>query len=129
MRIRLACLGALSIAVLLGLISMPNVAAQEKGQKAQKADKTEKAGEKANVQGTIQNMSKDTSTITVRTGTGQVTRQVVYDAKTKFLFGHSDNNKPGAVAQVKESNYISCVGTYNDKSQLMATECVYRESK
>jgi hypothetical protein len=129
MRIRLACLGALSIAVLLGLISMPNVAAQEKAQKAQKADKTEKAGEKANVQGTVQNMSKDTSTITVRTGTGQVTRQVVYDAKTKFLFGHSDNNKPGAVAQVKESNYISCVGTYNDKSQLMATECVYRESK
>jgi hypothetical protein len=129
MRIRLACLGALSIAVLLGLISMPDVAAQEKAQKAQKADKTEKAGEKANVQGTVQNMSKDTSTITVRTGTGQVTRQVVYDAKTKFLFGHSDNNKPGAVAQVKESNYISCVGTYNDKSQLMATECVYRESK
>lgn len=129
MRIRLACLGALSIAALLGLISMPNVAAQEKAQKAQKADKTEKAGEKANVQGTVQNMSKDTSTITVRTGTGQVTRQVVYDAKTKFLFGHSDNNKPGAVAQVKESNYISCVGTYNDKSQLMATECVYRESK
>jgi hypothetical protein len=129
MRIRLACLGALSIAVLLGLISMPNVAAQEKAQKAQKADKTEKAGEKANVQGTVQNMSKDTSTITVRTGTGQVTRQVVYDAKTKFLFGHSDNNKPGAVAQVKESNYISCVGTYNEKSQLMATECVYRESK
>jgi hypothetical protein len=129
MRIRLACLGALSIAVLLGLISMPNVAAQEKAQKAQKADKTEKAGEKANVQGTVQNMSKDTSTITVRTGTGQVTRQVVYDAKTKFLYGHSDNNKPGAVAQVKESNYISCVGTYNDKSQLMATECVYRESK
>jgi hypothetical protein len=132
MRIRLACLGALSIAVLLGLISMPNVAAQEKAQKAQKADKadkTEKKGEKANVQGTVQNMSKDTSTITVRTGTGQVTRQVMYDGKTKFLYGHSDNNKPGAVAQVKESNYISCVGTYNDKSQLMATECVYRESK
>ena len=132
MRIRLACLGALSIAVLLGLISMPNVAAQEKAQKAQKADKadktTEKKGEKANVQGTVQNMSKDTSTITVRTGTGQVTRQVMYDAKTKFLYGHSDNNKPGAVAQVKESNYISCVGAYNDKSQLMATECVYWES-
>ena|SRR5215470_8568581 len=128
MRIRLACLvGALSIAVLLGLISMPNLAAQEKAQKADKAEK--KGGEKANVQGTVQNMSKDTSTITVRVGTGQVTRQVIYDAKTKFLYGHSDNNKPGAVAQVKEQNYISCVGTFNDKSQLMATECVYRESK
>ena len=129
MRIRLACLGALSIAVVLGLISMPDVFAQEKAQKAQKADKAEKKGEKANVQGTVQNMSKESSTITVRTGTGQVTRQVIYDAKTKFLYGHSDNNKPGAVAQVKEQNYISCVGTYNDKSQLMATECVYRESK
>jgi len=127
MRIRLAFLGALSIAVLVGL-TMPNLAAQEKAQKAQKADKADK-GEKANVQGTVQNMSKDTSTITVRTGTGQVTRQVIYDAKTKFLFGHSDNNKPGAVAQVKESNYISCVGTFNEKSQLMATECVYRETK
>jgi|SRR5215510_7204587 len=125
MRIRLACLGALSIAVLVGLISMPNLAAQEKAQKGEK----KAAAEKANIQGTIQNMSKDTSTITVRTGTGQVTRQVVYDAKTKFLYGHSDNNKPGAIAQVKESNYISCVGTFNDKSQLMATECVYRESK
>jgi len=132
MRIRLACLGALSIAVVVGLISMPNLAAQEKAPKAQKADKADKAekkGEKANIQGTVQNMSKDTSTITVRTGTGQVTRQVIYDAKTKFLFGHSDNNKPGAVAQVKESNYISCVGTFNEKSQLMATECVYRETK
>jgi hypothetical protein len=128
MKIRLACLGALTIAVLVGLISMPNLAAQEKAQKADKADK-KGAAEKANVQGTVQNMSKDTSTITVRTGTGQVTRQVVYDAKTKFLYGHSDNNKPGAVAQVKEQNYISCVGTFNDKSQLMATECVYRETK
>ena len=126
MRIRLVCLGALSIAVLLGF-SMPNLAGQEKAQKADKAEK--KGAEKANVQGTVQNMSKDTSTITVRVGTGQVTRQVIYDAKTKFLYGHSDNNKPGAVAQVKEQNYISCVGTYNDKSQLMATECVYRESK
>jgi len=131
MKIRLACVGALTIAVLLGLNAMPNLAAQDKAQKADKADKADKKGaaEKANVQGTVQNMSKDTSTITVRTGTGQVTRQVVYDAKTKFLYGHSDNNKPGAVAQVKEQNYISCVGTFNDKSQLMATECVYRETK
>jgi len=128
MKIRLACVGALTIAVLLGLNAMPNLAAQDKAQKADKADK-KGAAEKANVQGTVQNMSKDTSTITVRTGTGQVTRQVVYDAKTKFLYGHSDNNKPGAVAQVKEQNYISCVGTFNDKSQLMATECVYRETK
>jgi hypothetical protein len=124
MRIRLTCLGALSIAVLIGLLSM-NLAAQEKGQKGEKKG----AAEKGNIQGTVSNMSKDTSTITVRTGTGAVTRQVIYNAQTKFLYGHSDNNKPGAVAQVKEQYYISCVGPFNDKSQLMATECVYRETK
>src|SRR5262249_50925297 len=125
MKIRLTCLGALSIAVLVALLSM-NLAAQEKGQKGEKKGA---AGEKGNIQGTVSNMSKDTSTITVRTGTGAVTRQVVYNAQTKFLYGHSDNNKPGNVAQVKESYYISCVGPFNDKSQLMASECVYRETK
>jgi hypothetical protein len=124
MKIRLTCLGALSIAVLVALLSM-NLAAQEKGQKGEKKG----AGDKGNIQGTVANMSKETSTITVRTGTGAVTRQVVYSAQTKFLYGHSDNNKPGNVAQVKESFYISCVGGFNDKSQMMATECVYRETR
>ena len=115
---------ALTIAVVVSLFSMTTFAAQEK--------KGEKKGaaEKANVQGTVQNIGKDTSTITVRVGTSAgATRQVVYDAKTKFMYGHSDNNKPGNVAQLKESNFVSCVGTFNAKSQLMATECVYRESK
>src|SRR5262249_27268082 len=124
MKIRLTCLGALSIAVLVALLSM-NLAAQEKGQKGEKKG----AAEKGNIQGTVSNMSKDTSTITVRTGTGAVTRQVIYSGQTKFLYGHSDNNKPGNVAQVKEQYYISFVCPFNDKSQLMATECVYRETK
>jgi hypothetical protein len=125
MRVRLTCLLALSIAVVIGLISMPNVAAQDKAQKAEKADK--KAAEKANVQGIVENMGKDT--ITVRIGTATLTRQVVYDGKTKFLYGHSNDNKPGAVAQVKQSSFVSCVGTFNAKDQLMATECIYREAK
>ena len=115
---------ALAIAVVVSLFSMTTFAAQEK--------KGEKKGaaEKANVQGTVQNMSKDTSTITVRVGTGNsATRQVVYDAKTKFLYGHSDSNKPGNVSQMKDSYFVSCAGTFNAKSQLMATECVYRETK
>ena len=126
MRVRFAGLLALSFVAVLALIATPNVIAQGKAEKAQKAQKA--GGEKANIQGTIQNMSKDTSTIMVRVG-ASVTRQVVYSPTTKFLYGHSDNNKPGALAQVKESNYISCAGTFNDKSQLMATECVYRETK
>src|SRR5439155_25820992 len=119
MRVRLACFAPLLIAFLLGLTSMPNLAAQGKEQKA--------APQKANIQGLVQNMSKDTSTITVLVGKGtNVSRQVVYDTKTKFLYGHSDNNKPGAVAQVKESYFISCGGTFNAKNQLMASLCVNR---
>ena len=132
MRVWLACLAALSIGVLLGLMSTPNLAAQDKAQKSQKAekaDKAQKAAEKSNIQGIVQNISKDASTITVRVGTGTGTRQVVYDAKTKFLYGHSNDNKPGAVAQVKESSFVSCAGAFNAKDQLMATECIYREAK
>ena len=102
----------------------------QKGQKAAKADKAQKgAPAKANIQGIVQNIGKDISTITVRVGTGTATRQVVYDAKTKFLSGHSDDNKPGTLAQVKLSSFISCVGAFNAKDQLMATECVYRDAK
>ena len=119
MRVKLAYFVALLIAFLVGLTSMPNLAAQEKAKKAPQA----------NVQGLVQNMSKDTSTITVLVGKGtNVSRQVVYDSKTKFVYGHSDNNKPGALAQVKESYYISCGGTFNAKNQLMATLCIYRET-
>jgi hypothetical protein len=133
MKVRLAGFSALSIAVVLlvSSISMPDLMAQgkaEKAQKGEKAQKADKAQEKANIQGTVQNISKDTSTITVRT-TGTVTRLVVYNPSTKFLYGHSDANKPGSVAQLKDSNYISCAGTFDAKNQLMATECVYRETK
>jgi hypothetical protein len=127
MNVRLTGLGLL-IAVLIGSFSMPSLIAQDKAPKAQKADKAQGDEKKANVQGTVQNISKDTSTITVRT-TGTVTRLVVYNANTQFLYGHSDAAKPGSLAQVKTSNYISCAGTFDAKAQLMATQCVYRESK
>jgi len=133
MRVRLTGLVGLSLAVLLGLTSMPNVFAQEKAQKAEKAkkaDKAQKAPEKANIQGTVQNISKDTSTFTVRVGSGTTaTRMVVYSPSTKFLLGHSNDNKPGSATQVKVNNFISCVGSFDKQNQLMATECVYRETK
>jgi O-acetylhomoserine/O-acetylserine sulfhydrylase-like pyridoxal-dependent enzyme len=121
MKIRLVSSVGLSIAILVGSISMPNLMAQDK-------KGAKKAAEKANIQGTVENMSKDQSTITVRTS-GTATRIVVYSPTTKFLAGHSDNNKPGALAQVKTSNFISCAGTFDEKARLMATECVYRDQK
>jgi len=115
MRVR----GFVAIAVLAVLVSMVNLNAQDKGKAAP---------QKENIQGTIQNISKDTSTFTVRT-TGTTTRLIVYNPKTRFMYGHSDNNKPGALADVKVTNYISCAGTFDAKGQLMATECVYRETR
>src|SRR5262249_46734584 len=99
MNVRWARLLAISITVVFGLVSISNVAAQDKG-KAPKAEKEQKASTgRQNVQGTVQDISKDTSMITIRNGTR--TQSVGYNASTKFLYGHSDNSKPGSVAQVK----------------------------
>ena len=80
----------------------------------------------ASIRGTVLDLSKDKSTIIVRSSYS-VARQVVVDSKTKFRRAHGTENEPGAVSQVKTSNYISCLGTFNNKSQLVAAECVYRE--
>ncbi len=77
-----------------------------------------------NVQGSV--LSIDKSTISVRTGTAS--RQVMFGSGTKFLYGHSNENKPGSWDQVKEGNYISC-DTMPEQNHLMAKECVYREKR
>jgi hypothetical protein len=115
MSVRLAGLAAASIAVLAGSITLPNLSAQDKPKARQ------------NVQGTVVDISKDKSVITIRSGTA--TRLVGYDSNTKFLYGHSQEAKPGSVSQVKENFYISCAASFNAKKDLTATECVYRETK
>jgi hypothetical protein len=83
-----------------------------------------KKDEPINVQGSV--LTIDKSTISVRTGTA--TRQVMFGSGTKFLYGHSNDNKPGSPDQVKEGNYISC-STMPEQNHLMASECVYREKR
>jgi hypothetical protein len=112
-------IGGLSLVTLLAVVFTLQVAAQKKETKAPKL---------SNVQGTVANMDKSKMTITVKNGGTQ--RDVIYSADTKFLFGHSKDNKPGSVDQVKENYFISCAGTFpSGKVQLTATECVYRETK
>ena len=114
MRVRGSGVTGLCLAVLLGLVLAFNLVAKEKAPKS------------GNIQGTVQMISKDTSTITV--SKGNTKRDVVYNSDTKFMYGHSNNNKPGSLDQVKEGNYISCGGTYSGV-KLQAKECVYREAK
>jgi hypothetical protein len=83
-----------------------------------------------NVQGKVHMLDKSASTITVELKPGGATRKVIFNADTKFLYGHSKDSKPGSLDQVKEGNYISCAGTYEgNKLELKATECIYRETK
>jgi hypothetical protein len=114
MRIRISSVVGLCFAVLFSFVLALNVVAKDKAPKM------------SNIQGRVQMIDKDSSTITVEKGS--VRRQVVYSADTKFLYGHSKDNKPGSADQVKTGNYISCGGTFNG-TKLTAKECVYRESK
>jgi hypothetical protein len=116
MRVKFSGIVGMSFAALLGLVLAFNIVAADKPMKM------------ANLQGKVQMMNKDTSTITVEQK-GGLRRQALYSGDTKFSMGSSKKNKPGSLDQVKEGNFINCSGTYNDKTQLVAKICVYRESK
>lgn len=114
MKVKVSGVLGLCLAVLVSFVLAFNAVAKEKTPKV------------SNIQGRVQMMDKNTSTITV--AKGSTNRQVVYSADTKFSYGHSNDNKPGSVDQVKEGNYISCSGTFSGV-KLNATACVYRETK
>ena len=118
MNAKLATLAVVSIVVLAGSLMVPNVAAQDKST-------VSKGGQ--NIQGTVVDISKDKSTITIRSGSS--TRLVGWNANTKFLYGHSRDNKPGSVEQLKATFYIDCVAGFDAKKELTARECVYRETR
>ena len=115
MKTRYATLRGLLFSVLFTSFSTSNAFAQAKAAKA------------GNIQGVVQNLIVEKTTITVRVGT--VNRDVTYNTSTKFLYGHSKSNKAGAVSAIKQSYYISCSGDFNDKAQLLAKECIFRETK
>src|SRR4051812_3418393 len=118
MSARLVGLATISIVVLAGSVMLPNVSAQDKA-------KVDKGGQ--NIQGTVVDISKDKSIITIRSGSA--TRLVGWNSATKFLYGHSQDNKPGTVEQLKASFYIDCVAGFDAKKELTARTCVYRETR
>jgi hypothetical protein len=117
MKVRVRGVMGLCFAVLLGFVLAFNLVAKDKAPKPPKM---------SNIQGRVQMIDAASSTITVEKGSTR--RAVVYSADTKFMVGHSNDNKPGSADQVKTGNYISCSGTFSGV-KLMAKECVYRESK
>ena len=116
MRRSLSMLVGLSLGLALALPLASPLYAKEKKTSAKKEDR---------LSGRIQMVNKDTKTITIRTGGGNVTRQVVYGDDTKFTY----RNKSGTMDDVKDGRRVICLGKYNDKTQLMATRIDVREGK
>lgn len=86
----------------------------------------EKTPNRVAVQGKVFLIDKANSTIMVDTKNG-ARRLVTYGTNTRFENGRK--NAESAPDQVKETDYISCTGTLDDRERLVARECAYRESK
>ena len=69
------------------------------------------------VVGTVELVNKDTKTILVGGEAGNKPQQVVFGDKTKF----TKDNKPGKLDDVQNGSRVICLGTPNDKGQLVAT--------
>src|SRR5690349_17403863 len=79
--------------------------------------------------GSVVNMSKDKSEITIQAGTAG--RVVEYTRATTFTAGSPSNAKAAAAASagdVNVGNYLTCVGAW-DGVKLAATNCTIRPSK
>jgi len=75
------------------------------------------------VEGRVVRMNKDKMTITVRSGSNDVERQVMYDASSKFTSQyHADKTVNTIDAdQIKEGDQVICLGSYDDKKVFHAT--------
>ena|SRR5215471_7117790 len=120
MKMRVGAVLAMCFVVALGLAVATNGFAQGKAQKgAKSAEKT------SNIQGKVGKIDKDTITVLV----GNSPKPVTINSDTKFLMGHSNDNKPGSLGDVKQGYFIACSGSKDAKQQFVAKECVYRDKQ
>jgi len=98
------------IALLAGVFLLLSLAAM-----ASPADQKRTSTKEDRLTGTIHMIDKDASTIIIRQSAVQ--RKVVYTAETKFTI----QNKPGTIDDVIVGRRAICLGTFNDKTQLVAT--------
>ena len=87
------------------------------------ADKKPKQGQ---LTGTVKMINKDKSTISITKG--NMERQIVYSADTKWAYGTQSSAKPSSMDDLKEGWYLNCKGTF-EGVKLNASACRFRESK
>jgi hypothetical protein len=90
------------------------------------ADKKPKAPKQGQLTGLVKMINKDKSTLVVTKG--NVERQIIYSADTKWMYGTQSSNKPSSLDDLKENWYVNCKGTF-DGVKLNASACRFRESK
>ena len=87
------------------------------------------ADKQGRLSGSVVNLSKDKSEITI--GAGTAGRVVEYTAGTRFMAGSPSNSKtatPATANDVGLGNYLTCVGSW-DGVKLAATNCTIRPAK
>ena len=75
------------------------------------------------VEGRVAYSNKDKSTFAVTTTAGGAQKLVHYDESTKFASQYHHEKKTNAIqsSDVKDGDYVICVGTLDDKGELHAT--------
>jgi hypothetical protein len=81
------------------------------------------AAKEEKVEGRIVRSNKDKSTITVRMGDMGAEKTVHYDASTKWVSQYHADKKVNSIdaSQVKDGDYVICVGSNDDKGEFHAT--------
>ena len=101
-----------SIALFAGLFLLLSLVVMASAQNQKKT-----STKQDRLRGTVHMVDKDASTIIIRKSIVQRT-VVVYNAETQFTV----QNKPGgSIDDVIVGRQVSCLGTFNDKTQLVAT--------
>lgn len=104
-----------ALALMLGVLVAVNSAVA--------ADKKPKEGQ---LTGSVKMINKDKSTVVIRKG--NMERQVIYSADTKWMYGTQSSAKPSSLDDLKEGWYVNCKGTF-DGVKLNASACRFREAK
>jgi hypothetical protein len=124
MKRTVSILSSLCLAMVLSVAVIGQASAKDKAAKGDKTAKTASSDKEARVSGTVQMVSKDTSTITVR-DKNNVQRPVVYSGDTKFTY----RNQPGSIDDVKDGRRVIVLGKFDDKTRLQASRVDVRSGK
>ena len=103
--------------VLLGVVLALALPAQANAQEK----KAGAAPKEVQLNGRIQMINKETSTITLKVD--NVDRYVVYNEQTKYTI----RNQPGSAKDVKEGVRVICKGKLDEKGRLAATRIDVRD--